>query len=797
MLGLLSQRSLFTLSIALVIVESGQSGVAVWTKSMSASPAGQPQLQVERLRNSLIRREYQSVISKGQLLMRDRDINTDPKLRIRVRGIVGGALLAVGRDRDALQTLMPAQELAHQRSDLSSLISLDNSIAWIYLKMDNLLGAAEFADEALAAQRSLKRVDARVIFLRALIFAKLRDFAQSDPLFSEAINVAIDADDLISASTAWYLEGRGYAAASRNEDAQRALTESFRLRKIHHLPDLEVSMRDLADVLAARGDLKTSTVLLDEAVAAMGDPKSTADTWGFLLNRGRLRMMKGDLSGALQDLRGALALARRLDVIPTDDDRVTFESGLADLYSLFIDCGNRLHLQNHDPSLKAEIFEAAEENRAASLRALVPQPKGWRTSLPPEYETVLERLQTAERDLMTHPESLGELQVRQLRVHLDQLESRAQPGEDSHAISAFHAAKNALDADSAILSFHLGPNASWVWAITPKHFEVYRLPSQSELASQAKQLRDLIRSGASATGLGDLLGKILFDQLPAEAHQKHKWIVALDQDLFELPLSAVRWNGRYLIEDHAILITPGVRMLKPAGATSGFGGALIAMGDPIYNRADPRWHPSDRPFRWNPFGAPPVDPWHLARLTGTRGEATSAVASWGKGQAFTGPDATKKNFLRISQEQPTIVHLATHVIRAARDERAGMIVFGVNSQGEPEFLGMRDILQESLPIRLVVMSGCASGDAKAPPASGLMGLTRAWLGAGVDDVLATRWPSLDDNGPFFASFYTKLRRNPEKGAAEALQKTEIEMINSRSFRASPDYWGSYFLIGKL
>jgi tetratricopeptide (TPR) repeat protein len=759
----------------------------------SETPAFQSLSQLNELFSN---KAYAQTAQTGQSLLDTEEIRTRPELAIRVTRVVGAAQLALGNYRDALQTLRPAHALASQRNDFPSLVSIDNNIAWIYLKMDNLDGASEYGDQALAALRAERKKDARVLSMCALISSKKKDFKQSNALFAESINYALDTGDLALAANAWYLQGRGYAAASRDAEAQAALTESFHLRKLHHLPDLEVSMRDLAEVLADRGDLRTSTVLLDEAVVAMGNPKSTADTWGFLLDRGRLRMMKGDLNGALPDLRNALALARRLDVIPTDDDRITFESGLAELYSLFIDCGNRLYLRNGNAQLKAEVFEAAEENRAASLRAVVPQPHGWRTQLPPEHAEILAQLQAAERDFLENPDQTRKLQVRRLRISLDQIESRTKPADPSTSISALQTAKNALDSDTAILAFHLGPDTSWLWLLTRESFDVYPLPPKALLANDSKRFRAAIQNGIAVQSLGDSLGTKLLSALPADAHRKHKWIAALDQELFDLPIEALRWNDRYLVEDHAILMTPGIRLLNPVGSAPAWHGRLVAMGDAIYNRADPRFTPSRDAFHWNIFAAGPPDLWHFPRLIGSGKEAHSAVASWGNGAAFTGQDVNKKTFLRISAEHPTILHLATHVIRASVADRSGLIVLGLNFQGKPDFLDMHDILQQPMSAQLIVMSGCASGDGTPRAATGLMGLTRAWLGSGVSDVLATRWPSLDDNGPFFESFYRNLRNNPDQGAAGALQQANLEMLRSHSFRANPEYWANYCLLEK-
>ena len=775
---------------ALILSESGRSVAGSSSKIRQSLSAERYRLDLVRLRDAINRRDYGQSVIRGKLLLSQAPA-AEPELIVRARKLLGAAQLATGQYRDALETLLPARALAIQIRDAQDLVSLNNSIAWIYLKMDRVNVAAFFADRALDAARATGKDDIRLFVLRALIYAKQRDFEHSDRLFAQVINQSLDANDLAVAATAWYLQGRGYTEASRLPEAESALTESFRLRKLHHLPDLEVSMRDLAEVQARRGNLRTSPVLIDEAVAAMGNPKSTADTWGFLLTRGRIRMLRGELPGALEDLRSALSLARRLDVIPTDDDRITFESGLAELYSLFIDCGNRLYLQNRDPRLKAEVFEAAEENRAASLRALVPQRHDWRTNVPPEHEAVLEGLQTAERSLLTQPTPNGEAKVRMLRARLDEIEFRSQSSYQEPPQAALPAAERAAGDDAAILSFHLGEQRSWVWLVERKRFEAFALPGRPELASDAHRFRDSIRNNTAEIQISDELGQKLLGGLPPDVFRKHRWILALDGELFDLPFAALRWNGRYLVQDHSLLVTPGIQLLEPANSTSNIHGSLTALADPVYNQADPRWR------KRNGLEFHASNTWRLARLTGSGQEAKLSVQHWGTGNALVGLDATKSNYLRAAAANPAILHLATHVVPAAWDDPAGMIVFGLNSRGEPDFLGMRDILLRPSKVKLVVMSGCSSGDAKALPANGLMGLTRAWLGAGVEDVLATRWASIDDNGPFFAAFYDVLRSDPKGGPAEALRLAQVEMIRSHSFRESPQYWASYFLTGKL
>ncbi len=767
-------------------------------RGVSPSPDGASGVfsnKLDRLAQHVHRREYRAGIDEGQTLLLQIQLVNRPYNELQVRRYLGGAQLGDGRYLDALHTLLPARDLAIRLNDAKNLDAIDNNLAWIYMEMNNLEAAADLADQALAVERRAGKYDARPVILRGFVFAKCGDLPHAERAFTAAINHALDDGDLVSAAAGWHLLGASYVDARLFPQAKWAETEAFRLRKTHHLPDLDQSLRDLGTVLAETGDLRTATVLMDEALSAMGDPASTAPVWYFYRARGQLRRLKGDLDGALPDLRIALDLARRVQVIPTDDDRVTFESGLAELYSLFIDTGNRLYLQSRNPSLQAEMFEASEENRAASLRAIVPQPNGWRTRLPPEHGETLARLQAAERSVLLHGDAQSETQTRLLRISLDQIEAHAGADPNLPGASALRMAKEALDDQTAVLAFQLGQDSSWVWAITSQSFDLYRLAPKAAIAQSVESFRRAILDDHSAGDPGADIGRQLLGCLPAAVHAKHRWIIALDRELFDLPLAAVRWNGRYLIEDHALLLTPGVRLLEPVAEQSALKGRLAALGDPIYNRADARW--AHRPFQLGLFRNFSSEGLPLARLSGTGSEVRVALEAWGEGSVITGAEATKKTFKALLDTEPAILHLATHVIRSPHQERSGIIVLGLNVYGEPEFLDMREILLRPVNVRLVVMSGCASGDAVALPATGLMGLTRAWLAAGAQDVLATRWPSMDDNGRFFVSFYQNLRKTGVAGAAEALHLAQVAMIQSHSFRDRPAYWASYFLIGKV
>ena len=81
-----------------------------------------------------------------------------------------------------------------------------------------------------------------------------------------------------------------------------------------------------------------------------------------------------------------------------------------------------------------------------------------------------------------------------------------------------------------------------------------------------------------------------------------------------------------------------------------------------------------------------------------------------------------------------------------------------------------------------------------------MGMTRAWLAAGAHSVVASIWPTADDNGDLFVPFYRHLaglKMEPRTGvAAEALRRAQLEMLRSDFWHARPAYWAAYFVVGK-
>ena len=135
------------------------------------------------------------------------------------------------------------------------------------------------------------------------------------------------------------------------------------------------------------------------------------------------------------------------------------------------------------------------------------------------------------------------------------------------------------------------------------------------------------------------------------------------------------------------------------------------------------------------------------------------------------------------------------MLHSNQGARSGLIVLSLNRAAQHQVISPAEIAAWNLDGTLVALSGCGSGSAGALPGTGLMGLTRACQAAGARAVVASHWPTPDDSGSLFLAFYRNLRAAPEAGAATAMQRAQIEMLNSRTWRSRPAYWSAYFVTG--
>jgi CHAT domain-containing protein/tetratricopeptide (TPR) repeat protein len=754
------------------------------------------------------RHGYEQAIGQGESRSALRFLNS-----------IGAAWLAALQYRDAARAFLEARQLARSQRDLEMDGVVSLNLASVYLQMGEWNGARDEARRALGALEQVpgSRYRAQALIQSAKLRTRSGDFAGALPEYLAAIRAADAQGDVALEALAANLLGFEYLRQGRLDRAERAILEAFRLRLLQRKGDLAQSYHALAMLRLAQGDTRAAEVLLERAVEATERDPGRVPNWAAYHARGELRAREHRLPEALCDFRTALELARawRLELLPSDAMRTSAEVTLDELYSSFIRTAGELYFETGRVSLAREAFVAAEEIRAVSLRATLAQGAGWRDRLPAAYGRTLAELRSIRTALLREDSAAARERVRLLQGELAEMEMQAglettAGGRLEEAPQLVEDIARALDKREAFLSFHLDEPHSYAWVVTRDRFAAFRLAGAAEIRAAARDFSASVQQGKTDE-TGSRLYALLFRAAGRAAESKERWLLAVEDVLFGTPfpaLTAARDSAGapvFLVERHAVTIAPGALVLRRAPAREGRGG-FVGIGDPIYNAADER--------RGRRTGA--ASPLQLPRLAASSEEIRECARLWRAAEApvlLEGGGATRRALAGALAGAPGVIHFATHVIRSAENPARRLIPLSLLANGDPEYIGPEDIAAWRLAVpALVVISGCASGAperrlpefspavyepaGKAASELGLVGLPRAWLAAGARAVAVTLWPTPDNKGEFFQSFYRHLERAGGASPAVALERAQVEMLHSRSWRSVPKHWAAYLIVGR-
>jgi tetratricopeptide (TPR) repeat protein len=144
-----------------------------------------------------------------------------------------------------------------------------------------------------------------------------------------------------------------------------------------------------------------------------------------------------------------------------------------------------------------------------------------------------------------------------------------------------------------------------------------------------------------------------------------------------------------------------------------------------------------------------------------------------------------------------ILHFATHGLLNSKTPALSGLVFSlVDEHGRPRngFLRLHEIYDLKLNADLVVLSGCQTALGQEVSGEGLIGLTRGFMHAGAQRVVASLWNVNDQaTANLMKLFYHHMLKDGLRPAA-ALRAAQISMWKTEP-NAVPYRWGAFILQG--
>jgi CHAT domain-containing protein len=268
--------------------------------------------------------------------------------------------------------------------------------------------------------------------------------------------------------------------------------------------------------------------------------------------------------------------------------------------------------------------------------------------------------------------------------------------------------------------------------------------------------------------------------------------VVIEDSLASIPMSAlptIDGKNRFLLEEHTIRLVPSASFVASENPLP-WSRTATAFADPIYNAADDRVR-SGQPLRTG---------FQLNRLPASLTEAHSSMRTlstlgW-QTRIHSGSDSHPGNLRSAVLASRDVLHLAAHF--SADPERPELlsVALSATDTGGVALFSAKDLTVLRTRTKLVALDGCTSAAGQTYAGLGIVGLSRAWIISGAQNVIGTIWPIEDSAGPFFPEFYARAAAHPysSRAIAAALRQTQLQMMRRLDRYASPRYWAAYTLL---
>src|SRR5581483_5316878 len=348
--------------------------------------------------------------------------------------------------------------------------------------------------------------------------------------------------------------------------------------------------------------------------------------------------------------------------------------------------------------------------------------------------------------------------------------------------ATLEAAQRLLDETTVLIAISLGPEASWGWAVTVDSVRPFELPPAATVNDLARkvyedltarqdsferrsprQIADIDRDLTTHTAaLSEAILGPIAQPLDTEWRNRRLAIVATGA-LQYIPFAALpsphRTGSRaaaaaWLIDRHELVQLPSMSVLaelrRATVSRRQTGTRVAVLADPVYAADDPRVagvaRPADDKAAATAQVAPAVEALirgvadtprrGFNRLVFSRDEAKAISALAAPPRVFEALDfdASVRTMNGRQVAAASVIHIASHgIFNSARPQLSGLALSMVDKAGRPMdgVLHLYDVLNLKLSADFVVLSGCETGLGREIEGEGLVGLSRAFMYAGV------------------------------------------------------------------
>src|SRR5579864_348138 len=694
----------------------------------------------------------------------------------------GSTLVGLGRFDEALREYAAAEQVYEHAGLKRELVEALGDTGRVY----ELLGAAQAArerfDRAFRLAREIGNGAGESANLLALgdLDHREKNYESAESHFKEALQKARAAGEEKIIVSALLQQAMNDVERKRYESALQSASEAEqRAQQSESVPAVAFSHYVLGEVHRSQGELLQS---LEEYSAAESMQKHLRDPelgWLLQYGRGQSLAAQNKPEEAINAYKDAI---RIIEDTRSGIAEEQFQAGyIEDRYQVYVALVElllKLHKADaaflYSEKLRSRAYldrigigpSPNQSGEQQQIRELAERIRKLRLSLEREY---------ALRQNERHGDALEIFSAELAKAEQDYealLESSSAPTSNANGTNLLSVSgvQQLLPRDTALIEYVVGKEGVSIFLITPSSVAGIPVQIKSEnLSSRTELLRALIlekRAEWITPARG--LRKALVDPIQSAGYLRsiRRLLIVPDGVLNYVPFAALPLDSNQVLgQEFMIAYLPAAAALVKHIETYG-GGTLLAMA------------PTD-----TELPNAPLEVRQIGRIFGSRSHVVIGKA------------ATKTLFKQIASDYD-YVHLATHSSLNRNAPSLSAIELEPDGQDDGR-LELYEIAGMKLHARLVTLSACETALGKGyfsetPADDEFVGMTRAFLSAGGQNVLASLWAVNDESTRvLMLSFYRHLVKT---NAGEALAAAQMDLRANARYR-HPYYWAPFVMVG--
>jgi len=512
------------------------------------------------------------------------------------------------------------------------------------------------------------------------------------------------------------------------------------------------------------GKFKDAQIIYDSLIA---NPKSQLDGeiyWQILFDRGRIAETDGQLDVALDHYARAIdVVEQQRKTIGSDASKIGFVGDKQALYKSAVDVLIRLGQPDR-------AFEFVERGKSRALVDLLADRQNIAGSGNlADATATLKQLAELDRKFTYVGNAMGDkAQLRKVEVSTrEQLRQAAPELASLVTVGASKAAdiQAQLAPDQTLLEYYGQGDDLYVFTATRTAITAKKLDGRG-LEADVRAFREAVAKVGSEAYRP--LAKALYDRLIAPvpgALDRPRVIIVGHGPLHYLPWAALYDGQKFLVERAALTLLPSASVMQfLAARPSATAKSLLLLGNPDLGDAN-------------------MD------LPGAEAEARAIKGLWPDSTVLM-RKAASKSALTKAGGLFRVIHVAAHGEFVGDQPLSSRLLLSPEGTDNGQ-LTAGDLYGMRLSADLVTLSACETGLGKVLSGDDVVGLTRGFLYAGANSIVASLWPVSDSETTFLmTAFYRKLKSLPK---ADALRQAQLD---TRERYPHPFHWSAFQLTGQ-